>query len=175
MSTKRKCQKKLDRSDEVLNIVASKLQNQGKYAAFGQHVGQELEELSPEMAIYCKKVINEALFQAQIGKLNDTSKIETQIAKDKTPSRDIHKFQNNLPSNTEFVRPTSTPNTPVEHSRRLKILNPIYGRTDTFQYDDQGVNSNLEPEIMGSLGEATTVPAPSLVEYYSTYNFEDNI
>lgn len=55
MSTKRKSQKKLDRSDEVLNIVASKLQNQGKYAAFGQHVGQELEELSPRWPYIAKR------------------------------------------------------------------------------------------------------------------------
>ncbi|CAH1967895.1 unnamed protein product, partial [Acanthoscelides obtectus] len=58
MSVKRKSQKNLDRSDEVLNIVASKLQTQGKYAGFGQHVGEELQEMPSEMAIYCRKVIN---------------------------------------------------------------------------------------------------------------------
>lgn len=78
----------MDRSDEVLSIVANKLQNQGKYAAFGQHVAQELEELPSEMAIFCKRVISEAVFQAQIGILNQTSRIVT----DSTKERPIFRY-----------------------------------------------------------------------------------
>lgn len=115
MSVKRKNQKNCDRSDEVLNIVANKLQNQSKYAAFGQHVSVELEELSPEMAIYCKKLINEAIFQAQIKKLNETSRIVT----DRAPTSFHYYHQGgSLPIETEVVR--STGEATNEGSLRLR-------------------------------------------------------
>lgn len=109
-SVKRKSQKSFDRSDEVLNIVANKLQNQGKYAAFGQYLAQEFAELPSEMATYCKKLFNEAIFLAQTGKLNETSRIVTNTP---ATSRTIetfcydHQGAGSLPSETEVVRSTA--------------------------------------------------------------------
>lgn len=70
--------KKIDRSDEVLNLVATKLQSsEGKFSAYGKHVAQELESLPNEMAMFCRRVINEAIFEAQMGTLNRTSRVVT--------------------------------------------------------------------------------------------------
>lgn len=60
-----------------MGIVADTLQNQGKYTAYGKHVAEELQELPTKMAIYCKRMINEAIFQAQLGNLTENSKIIT--------------------------------------------------------------------------------------------------
>ncbi|CAH1959801.1 unnamed protein product [Acanthoscelides obtectus] len=132
------------------------------------------------MAIYCKKVINEAIFQAQMGKLNQTSKIVTQIETvetDRTPTTpDIHTFQYNQevsrPSNTELLR--STPEGPTKPLQRLGGLNPIICGVDTFQYDHGRFRSSIGTEIARSLGEATNDLLQSLGEYYSRYNVEDN-
>lgn len=43
----------------------------GKYTSYGKHIAQELEELSPQMAVYCKK----AIFQGQLGNLTVNSRI----------------------------------------------------------------------------------------------------
>lgn len=75
--------KKNDRSDEVLDIIAKSLQQNasaqtqplGRYTSYGQHVAQELNDLPQSMATFCKKVINEALFQAQLGNLTEHSRI----------------------------------------------------------------------------------------------------
>jgi hypothetical protein len=48
-----------------LNLVATKLQSsEGKFSAYGKHVAQELESLPNEMAVFCRRVINEAIFEA---------------------------------------------------------------------------------------------------------------
>nr|CAH7755426.1 unnamed protein product [Callosobruchus chinensis] len=71
--------KKQDRSDEVLEVIAESLQSKaavvGRYDAYGKHIGQELEELPPQMAIHCKRLINEVIYQAQAGALTAQSKI----------------------------------------------------------------------------------------------------
>ena len=71
-------EKKIDRSDEVLHLVATKLQSsEGKFSAYGKHVAQELESLPNEMAMFCRRVINEVIFEAQMGTLNRTSRVVT--------------------------------------------------------------------------------------------------
>jgi hypothetical protein len=49
--------KKVDPADTVLNIVAQKLQSEGKYSAFRKHTAQELASLGDVMAKYCKKLL----------------------------------------------------------------------------------------------------------------------
>jgi hypothetical protein len=54
----------------VLNIVAQKLQSEGKYTVFGKHTAQELASLGDKMAKYCKKIIiSDAIFETQMGTL----------------------------------------------------------------------------------------------------------
>lgn len=82
-------QRKRDRSDNVLDIMADSLQKNtavqiepvGKYSSYGKHITQELEDFLPTMAIYCKKIIHEAIYYAQLGSLSSQSKvvIEPQI------------------------------------------------------------------------------------------------
>lgn len=47
----------------------------GRYAAYGKHIGQELQDLPPKMAVYCKKIINEAIYHAQLGDLTIHSRV----------------------------------------------------------------------------------------------------
>ncbi|XP_069675786.1 uncharacterized protein [Periplaneta americana] len=69
--------KRRDRCEKVLDIIADCLQSNtpassetaGRYASYGKHIAQELQELPPNMAIYCKKIINDAIYHAQLGNL----------------------------------------------------------------------------------------------------------
>ena len=55
---------KSGRCDEVLDLVAKKLQSssEGKFSAYAKYIAQELETLPREMAVYCQRVINEDIF-----------------------------------------------------------------------------------------------------------------
>nr|CAH7760101.1 unnamed protein product [Callosobruchus chinensis] len=64
-----------DAQQNVLNLVAAKLQDQNKYANYAAYVGQELQALDPMMATYCQKMINDALFAAKCGTLTANSRI----------------------------------------------------------------------------------------------------
>jgi hypothetical protein len=68
------------RCDKVLDLVAKKLQSskEGKFSAYAKYIAQELETLPKEMAMYCQRVINEAIFEAQMGSLNRTSRVITE-------------------------------------------------------------------------------------------------
>ncbi|XP_068083461.1 uncharacterized protein [Anabrus simplex] len=76
-SRRSKRSKNPDPADEVLQIVAKKLKSQeeGKYMTFGRHIAEELAALDDNMATFCKKVINDAIFEAQMGTLNRTSTV----------------------------------------------------------------------------------------------------
>jgi len=70
---------KAGRCDKVLDLVAKKLQSssEGKFSAYAKYIAQVLETLPKEMAMYCQKVINETIFEAQMGSLNRTSRVIT--------------------------------------------------------------------------------------------------
>jgi hypothetical protein len=42
--------------------------SEGKFSAYAKYIAQEFETLPKEMAVYCQSVINEAIFEAQMGK-----------------------------------------------------------------------------------------------------------
>jgi len=71
---------KAGRCGEVLDLVAKKLQSssEGKFSAYAKYIAQELETFPKEMAMYCQRVINEAIFEAQMGSLNRTSRVITE-------------------------------------------------------------------------------------------------
>ncbi|KAG8229776.1 hypothetical protein J437_LFUL005857 [Ladona fulva] len=82
----RKKKQKVDRSDGLdapLNLTAGRLEEaneEGKFSIYGKHIALELENLPNEMALYCKKVINEAIFEAQMGTLNRSSRVVTDMS-----------------------------------------------------------------------------------------------
>lgn len=45
---------------------------------FGKHVADELNNMSPDMLLYVKKLINMAIFEGQMKSLNASSSIVTQ-------------------------------------------------------------------------------------------------
>jgi len=50
----------------------------GNFSTYAKYIVQGLETLPKEMAMYCQKVINEAIFEAQMGSLNRTSRVMTE-------------------------------------------------------------------------------------------------
>jgi hypothetical protein len=68
------------RCDEVLDLVAKKLQStsEGKFSEYAKYIAQELETLPKEMTVYCQRVIYKAIFEAQMGSLNRTSRVITE-------------------------------------------------------------------------------------------------
>jgi len=72
---------KAGRFGEVLDLVAKKLQcsSEGKFSAYAKYIAQELETLPKEMTMYCQRVINEAIFEAQMCSLNRTSRVMTEL------------------------------------------------------------------------------------------------
>jgi hypothetical protein len=68
------------RCDEVLYLVAKKLQSssEGKFSAYAKYIAQELETLPKEIAMYCQRTINEAIFEAQMSSLNRTLCVVTE-------------------------------------------------------------------------------------------------
>ena len=68
------------RCDEVLDLIAKKQQSssEGKFSACTKYIAHELETLPKEMAMYYQRAINEAIFEAQMGSLNRTSRLITE-------------------------------------------------------------------------------------------------
>jgi hypothetical protein len=59
-----------DHADEVLNLVAEKLQNReenNKCSKFGKHIAEELSALPEEMLKYCKKIIKTRFSRSRWG------------------------------------------------------------------------------------------------------------
>lgn len=59
-------------SDSILKVVGERLQNCRQEDAFdivGRNIAEKLRQLEPTMRIYAEKVINDALFEAQLGTL----------------------------------------------------------------------------------------------------------
>jgi hypothetical protein len=68
------------RCDEVLDLVAKKQQSsiEGKFSSYTKYIAHELETLPKEMTMYYQRVINEAIFEAQMVSLNRTSRLITE-------------------------------------------------------------------------------------------------
>ncbi|VEN35381.1 unnamed protein product [Callosobruchus maculatus] len=67
--------------DHALRIIESMVSKTvvnkygGRHDSFGSYVVQELEHMPKDMAVYCKKIINDAIYQAQLGNLTPYSKV----------------------------------------------------------------------------------------------------
>ncbi|CAL1296681.1 unnamed protein product [Larinioides sclopetarius] len=77
--------RQLSKADEVLEKISRKMDQsiekqsaiKQKHDSFGEYVAEKLRSLEPNMAIYCQKIINDAMFLAETGSLNISSKIVT--------------------------------------------------------------------------------------------------
>lgn len=149
-----------DRSDEVLDIIAKSLQSNtsagtqpvGRYTSYGQHVAQELSDLPQEMAMYCKKIINEALFQAQLGNLSACSR----IVNDPQP----------IPTTMQReIQPVNT----LQGSTYPESLSP-----PTFQPENQPVNTLQGYTYPESLNPPTTQPENQPVNAIQHFNYPES-
>nr|CAI5857329.1 unnamed protein product [Callosobruchus analis] len=48
-----------------------------RYEAFGEHIAEKLRSLPDNMAIHCQKLINDAVYMAELGRLDTDSHIVT--------------------------------------------------------------------------------------------------
>lgn len=71
--------KRKNKADQVLDIVATKLQAPAarpqQYESFAKHIAEQMRQVSSEQAIYLTKIINDAVFEAQCGSLTKNSHI----------------------------------------------------------------------------------------------------
>lgn len=90
--------------DSILQVVGEKLQQsrpEDEFDIVGKNVAQKLKKLDPNTRIFAEKIINDALFEAQLGTLNRNAylfipqpyfsafSIESSIEYDRTISQTI--------------------------------------------------------------------------------------
>lgn len=83
--------KDLISNKKVLQLVAERLRKTddvkvGQHDSFGKHVADELNNMTPEMVPYVKKIINLAIFEGHMKTLNMSSAIVTQQVSGLFPS-----------------------------------------------------------------------------------------
>lgn len=67
-------------TDQVLTVIKDKIsgmRDEDQCDIFGRSVAANLRDLPKEMKIYAQKLINDVIFNAQLGKLNERSQILT--------------------------------------------------------------------------------------------------
>lgn len=72
--------KKKTGTDEVLGLISKKLREDkedDECDIVGKNIAAKLRKLSPEMKMYAEKVINDILFEAQLGNLSRYSSVTT--------------------------------------------------------------------------------------------------
>ncbi|XP_014253997.1 uncharacterized protein LOC106669195 [Cimex lectularius] len=80
------------KADQVLEKISKRLDQQQQtsdkkmHDAFGAYVAEKLRSLQKNMECLCQKLINDAIFMAEVGKLNITSKIVTEDMSPPTPT-----------------------------------------------------------------------------------------
>lgn len=57
-----------------------------KHSAFGEHVAEKLRSMPQTAVVFCQKLINDAIFMAEIDNLNTTSRIVTNFHPGTAPS-----------------------------------------------------------------------------------------
>lgn len=69
-------------ADNILAKIAKKMdeptpppQAKQQYDSFGEHVAEKLRNLPSKMAVYCQKIINDAIFMAETNNLDIDSRI----------------------------------------------------------------------------------------------------
>lgn len=70
----------VDKADNILNVVNARLNDLGddEFTIVGKNVAAKLRKLSRETKIYTEKLINDILFQAELGKITEHTKIITE-------------------------------------------------------------------------------------------------
>lgn len=78
---KRKCAAIEDKANQILNVVSARLNEsaEDEFSIVGKNIAAKLRKLSKETKIYTEKLINDLLFQAELGKVNEHTKIITEI------------------------------------------------------------------------------------------------
>lgn len=110
------------RSDEVLNLVANTLKSSDclLYTSYGNHVAEELRALPKDQALFCQKLINDAMFEAKLGNLDRSSMVwnKNSSNEEQMPSTVSR------PMLLQPVYPPSHPTQQYIKSRQTNIYNP---------------------------------------------------
>lgn len=68
-----------ERDKESITSMDDRFKRRLSYSNYGAYIAEELTNLTPEMATFCQKIINDAIFEAKCGNLNRTSRIFSEL------------------------------------------------------------------------------------------------
>lgn len=168
-SSKRKRQTKVDEADEVLTMVGERLRNQkadDAFNIFGNNVAAKLRTLPRQTRLYTEKLINDLLFEAEMGNIDKHTKIVTSV-NTPTNSNDTNNSCNTyLPSN-EYPHPATY--RPVQHQVHLSLQRPTDTQFPMTPTPQQQLYQNLETS------SPTSQYNSNISTFYGTYQpSEDN-
>lgn len=164
-------------SNEVLQSVKEHFKRpilkDDRFDVFGKNVAMKLRDLQREQRLIAEKIINDTLFQAEMGRLTLPHQPQQFIHVTPTPSPQTHQPQ-------QFIRATSTPSLPTYQSQQFIRLastpSPSISVSENQQeYDDY---SSMSPLQYNSDSQHSTenivqlsIPEQSAATYVS--NFTD--
>lgn len=156
----RRSLKRTKKAEEVLDIVAQKLQQPPeevlKFDSFGKHVAEQMRSVDEKQGFYLSKIINDAIFEAQCGNLSKNSRIVTplEVTVNNQPPVNTGFIHNNQPpvhaGFTLYDQPPVdarfTPNNPPPVNTGFTVNNQpstYLNARNTLSEDDQYTNKSL--------------------------------
>lgn len=136
-SSRKKSKRKIDMCEQILENVNKKLQNDSsdEFDIIGQNVAHKLRKLPKEVKIITEKMINDVLFEAEIGNINKATKLSLE----QTLSKPTLDSQYNPTSDTSQI--SSEPELASQYTQsgmhqipsdlRGYYANYVYGNYDT--------------------------------------------
>ncbi|XP_074027710.1 uncharacterized protein [Leptinotarsa decemlineata] len=168
-SSKRKCQTKVDEADEVLTMVGERLRNQkadDAFNIFGNNVAAKLRTLPRQTRLYTEKLINDLLFEAEMGNIDKHTKIVTSVNTSTNSNDTNNSCHTYLPSN-EYPHPAT--HRPVQHQVHPSSQRPTDTQFPMTPTPQQHLYQNLETS------SPTSQYNSNISTFYGTYQpSEDN-
>lgn len=144
----RRSLKRTKKAEEVLDIVAQKLQQPPeevlKFDSFGKHVAEQMRSVDEKQGFYLSKIINDAIFEAQCGNLSKNSRIVTPLEVTVNYQPPVHAgftLYDQPPVDARF-----TPNNPPPVNTGFTVNNQpstYLNARNTLSEDDQYKNKSL--------------------------------
>lgn len=122
--------KKQNQGDDVLAMVGKRLaltRPEDKFDVIGKTWSQKLREMNGEQVLYAEKLINDILFEGQLGNLNRYCKFQKSSSNQQHQN---HLF--NVPLQSEYYEPQSTPMS-VHHDTQKTNAGNYF---NNFSYQD---------------------------------------
>lgn len=133
-----KSKRKIDMCEQISENVNKKLQNDSsdEFDIIGQNIAHKLRKLPKDVKLITEKMINDVLFEAEIGNIN----MATKLSLNQAPSKPVLAAQYNptlgtyqTPSESELTSQYNTASSTQQTTSDLRgyYANYIYGNYDT--------------------------------------------